>query len=566
MTVLDYIKSKGWNYHIAERSQSGTQYVMQCPFCHGDGEKFAINANTGAYNCLHENACGVKGGFEKLQKEMGDKPERLEHPGEKYVKIKENKIKYNKPTGKTFPLKERARSYLNNKRKLTNETIDYFKISTGEKGEIVFPHIKNGEVVNLKHYIPAYNDNKKKMWQEENCEPILFNMDNVEGSNYLIITEGEIDCMTLFQYGFRNVTSLPSGVKNLKFIENNWDFLNKFNEIYLCLDSDDPGKNAVMSLVARLGNWRCKNVSLPLKDANECLKNDITKEDIFRCIENAETFAPVELKSAGSYAKEVVDIIEHPERYIGEETGIPELTDIIRGWRFGEVTLWTGQPASGKSTLLNQVNLFLARRGHKICIASLELRAARFLTWAAIQCLNSPNPKKSKVVDFFEWIDSKWFIVDLDDNVKPTKLFDIMEYAAQRFGVKFFTIDSLMKIELDGSDTNKAQTRFMNSILAFAKRLNVHVHLVAHPKKLQSDSSVPDRSDISGTSNIGNLADNTLSLWRRPVNEALEENISSDAILYIKKHREFGNLGKVDLYVDPVTKRFTCAGQENIFY
>ena len=141
-----------------------------------------------------------------------------------------------------------------------------------------------------------------------------------------------------------------------------------------------------------------------------------------------------------------------------------------------------------------------------------------------------------------------------------------MEYAARRYGVKFFTIDSLMKIELKHAQSNEEQTTFMNSLLRFAKSLNVHIHLVAHPKKLQSDASVPDRSDISGTSNIGNLADNTLSLWRRPENDALEEDLSSNARLFIKKHREFGNMGKVDLYVDPDTKRFTCAGQDDIFY
>jgi twinkle protein len=190
--------------------------------------------------------------------------------------------------------------YLTEKRCLNNDSIAFFKLFNGVTGEICFPYYKNDILVNVKHYIPAKNEEKKKFWDEKECELCLFNQDNIDGNEYLIICEGHMDCISFYQYGLKNVVSVPNGCLNLAWIENDYEFLDKFQEIYLCMDTDAAGQKNIEKIVARLGNWRVKNVILPHKDANDCLMHGVSKEEISKCFEDAEEFGPIEIKTAGS--------------------------------------------------------------------------------------------------------------------------------------------------------------------------------------------------------------------------------------------------------------------------
>ncbi|WP_239325356.1 toprim domain-containing protein [Snodgrassella gandavensis] len=86
-----------------------------------------------------------------------------------------------------------------------------------------------------------------------------------------MITEGEIDALSVFQSGVKAL-SMPSGAKNLEWIEYDWERLQQFRVIYLALDNDDLGQLATMGVLQRLGEHRCKLVDWgDFKDANECL-------------------------------------------------------------------------------------------------------------------------------------------------------------------------------------------------------------------------------------------------------------------------------------------------------
>jgi len=567
MTVEEYLIKKGIEFEEVNRP-SGLNYIAICPFCNGGSKQeksFAINANTGYFNCLRKNNCGITGTFYQLQERLGDTPTNLKS----FVKAQSKVIRqYSLPRTIKLPLNNKYIKYLIKERKINKNIIKKFKLFSGLKGEINIPHIKNNQIINIKHFIPATNNSKKRMWVETNAELCLYNQDNIKGKDLLVITEGEWDCMALTQYGLENVGSLPNGIMSTDWIQRDWDFLKDFKEIYISMDMDKAGQSGVRTIVARLGEWRCKNILLPYKDANECLVNGVSKEEIFKCFKNAEEFTPAELKSAGTFCEEVLDLIRHPEKYRGTETGLPELTEILRGWRKGELTIWTGQNNAGKSTLLNQTCLFLANRKIKCCIASLELRPARYLRWAMCQILGTDEPEKEDVIKAFEWLDKWFYVLDIDDNVHASKIFDLFEYTARRYGVQHFVIDSLMRIRLKGQDENRSQSDFVSDYLAFGKKFQVHCHLVAHPRKQEKDTDKPDKTDVKGTGDITNLADNVLILWRNIEKDNIEEEERDgvDAILYVRKNREFGDLGAVKLYFDPNSRRFRCWSQSNCFY
>ena len=120
---------------------------------------------------------------------------------------------------------------------------------------------------------------EKKEWQCANTRPILFGMDLCSFSQPLIITEGQIDALSLYEAGVRNAVSVPSGCSNLDWIDHCWDWLEKFQSIILFGDSDEPGRKMVREVVRRLDEARCMVVEeypekpdgTPCKDANEIL-------------------------------------------------------------------------------------------------------------------------------------------------------------------------------------------------------------------------------------------------------------------------------------------------------
>ena len=551
--VREYLNKKGYKFTEHKR-QSGPQAMLICPFCGGgpNHEKsFGINLETGVWNCLRNNHCGLTGTFYQLQQKLGDNPSKEKKYFTETFKPKNFVI----PKVQNLPLSNKNIQYIKS-RGFTEETIKQFKLFDSKDGKISFPFIKNYKQVNVK-----YRTIDKKFSQETGAERTLFNIDFVSG-NILTITEGEFDCMALVQYGLKNITSLPSGTQDQKWIENEWEWLEKFTTIYLCMDNDTAGNTAVSLLVSRLGRWRCKSVVFPHKDANDCLKANVTIDKINECFDNAEEFPPAILKRAGNYYEEVVEMFLDPKKFNGTSTGFPGLDYYLKGWRKGEVTVWSGSNNAGKSTFLNQVMLFLAQKMIKSCMASFELKPGRYLKWAVTQALGGETQDVNKIMSVFIWMHDYLFVMDTVKKAEPKDIFEVFEYAARRHGVEHFFIDSLMKINIRGNDKYDQQSDFVAKLTDFAKEYQCHVHLVAHPRKGETDNKKTGKVDVGGAGDITNLADNVLIAWRP---EEKKEN-EPDMVLFVKKNREFGEIGGVKLYFDKVARRFRCSDQIIDFY
>jgi twinkle protein len=114
----------------------------------------------------------------------------------------------------------------------------------------------------------------------------------------IVITEGEIDAITSWDYG-RPALSVPfggGGGQKQKWIESEFERMARFEVIYLALDMDSDGEAAADEIANRLGRHRCQRVQLPRKDLNECRKAEITTEEIRLCFERARPLDPPELR------------------------------------------------------------------------------------------------------------------------------------------------------------------------------------------------------------------------------------------------------------------------------
>ena len=117
-----------------------------------------------------------------------------------------------------------------------------------------------------------------------------------------------------------------------------------------------------------------------------------------------------------------------------------------------------------------------------------------------------------------------------------------------------------MRIQFSNEDELREQKDFMSRLISFAKDYRCHIHLITHPRKGLTDDRIPDKVDIYGTSHIANLATNVIILWRADdkwkVKRRLDKGKDVDAVLFIKKNKEWGDEGIVELAFDKDTKYF----------
>lgn len=429
-------------------------------------------------------------------------------------------------------------NYLTQIRKLRPEIIQAFKV--GQKGnEIVFPYFCNNELIFVKYLDLKRINGKKQMRVEANCEPCLFGWQMLPTqTRSVIICEGEIDAMTLSQYGLPAL-SVPFGAgggNKHAWIEYEFERLSIFDEIFLCMDDDEEGSIATKELIERLGQHRCRVVKLPFKDANECLQEGIPAETIKKCFDLAQTLDPDELKPASQFVGQVIaEFYPKPGVFLGYSSPWEKATDKIL-FRPDELSVWTGINGHGKSQFLGQIILSMMQQGARVCIASLELKPKRLLMRLTRQAAALAQPSIEYIEAIHQWYEGKLWLFDLVGSAKSKRLLDVFLYARQRYGVDVFIIDSLMKLDIADDDYN-VQKVFMDQLCDFKNKHNCQVHIVVHPRKGSDESKPPSKLDIKGTGTISDLADNCFIIWRNKEKERLMQAKASGVILDEKEEK-----------------------------
>src|SRR6056297_2507227 len=146
--------------------------------------------------------------------------------------------------------------YLTKKRGFNKETINNFRLGYDKgKNAIAIPHFKDGELINIKYRFIEPKDNRYT--SEANAEPWVFNdtgFDVAEEKGAIAITEGELDCISMWQMGFKNVISPGSGANSYgTWIED----IDKIKQVWIAYDNDDPGQSAAKELAERIGVEKC---------------------------------------------------------------------------------------------------------------------------------------------------------------------------------------------------------------------------------------------------------------------------------------------------------------------
>lgn len=569
--ILTILEKHNIEFSVNRNNQAITKY---CPFCHGgehnDMNTFAISLHSGAFNCKR-GGCGKTGTLRDFCNLFGEKTD-IQYS----FKQEQKKKVYEKPDPNILqPLTEEALTYFA-LRRISKETLNAFKVGCDDKGNIVFPLFLDKELVGAKFRKPKKHVKGEgpKEWCVSGMNPILFGMDNVSFNNPLYITEGEIDALSLYEAGITNVVSVSMGCENLEFIDNCWDWLEKFPQIILFGDNDECGLRMMETLGKSLGEDRClkpkpypewivngKDMNRLCKDANEILYAygaDELKEIAESC-----DFMPI--KGILNLADvPFVDPTTVPRIY----TNIPALDNAIGGLGEGGITVLSGKRGEGKSTIGGSLLLNAIHQGYKVCAYSGELSKQKFLEWTMLQATESkyistridyntgktyPYVPLNIQTRIREWIDDKFYLFDnecISDEEQINAILKIFTMCARRYGCKLFLVDNMM-IALSSSvdEELRGQAKFAAALKAFAVKYKVHVILVAHPRKTQVGSTFTS-DDVSGSSTITNIADNVISIEKPNIR--------------VTKNREFGICEYIECNYNPANRRIYQANTGDV--
>ena len=272
----------------------------------------------------------------------------------------------------------------------------------------------------------------------------------------------------------------------------------------------------------------------------------------------------------------------------GFKTGFVELDKGIVKLHYGEVTVISGSNASGKSSWLNTLIMNVANQKVPTALWSGELQEQILKTWIQMVAAGKRNLRVSQFGDgkyyvpsnigqrIDEWLDDKLFIYNTEYGNQWEQLLSDMD-VMYKAGVKLFVLDNLMAMNIDllEGDKNNKQKTVILKVKEFAKKKNVHIVLVAHPRK---SMAFLRKNDISGTSDLTNVVDN-IFIMHRVNNDFLRTGEEYFGKGQMKRFEGYGNVlevcknrmyGIVDLFVgmhyEVESRRFKNAPDEDIQY
>jgi len=385
----------------------------------------------------------------------------------------------------------------------------------------------------------------KQFWSENLKKPQLFGKQLFSPgcAKAITIVEGELDAPSCYQmlgsrYPCVSVRSATSALKDCSEKENR-DYLNSFDKIYLCFDSDEPGQKATLEVAKLFDFNKVYHVKLSLKDANDYLNGG--REDEFRQIwYNSRRFLPEGVFSTFAEFREIVAEVTPP----GFTYPFPTLQEMVDGARPGEILLLTAMEGIGKTEMVRSLLYhWLLTTDERIAAIFLEENKQRQLRGLAGLHLSAPchtssckftNEEVNQALETLIRNDDRLHLYSHFGSSDPDTILDNIRFLVAACGCKIVLLDhiSLMVSGLNDNDERKTLDYISTKLTWLVEDLGFCLVLVSH---------INDEGRTRGSRNISKVADVWVHLDRDPLAEDAASRNKTKLIL--KKNRPLGLTG-----------------------
>jgi twinkle protein len=384
-----------------------------------------------------------------------------------------------------------------------------------------------------------------------------------EGGRRIVITEGEIDAMSVAQaMGLRwAAVSVRNGAAGArKDVAEQLVWLSTYETVVVLFDNDEPGQRAAAQVAELFEPGKCAIAALPLKDANEMLVAGRAQELVNACWE-AKAYRP-------DGVVEMVDLIDEILKRPEEGLAYPWqcANEKTHGQRKGEIVTWTAGSGIGKSQILREIAFDLHRRhGKKVGYIALE-ESKQHTTLAqvslalnlplhipAVRALVSDDAIRAEAANTLTGM----YAYDHFGSTELERIEPIIRYFAKACGVEWIILDHLSIMisgNADQGDERKRIDSIMTSLATLVRELNIGLHLISHLRK--SDGTPFEEggrislADLRGSGSIGQLSNLVLGLERDQQAEGDEANVTRIRVIKNRFTGETGPGGWLRYHVD----------------
>ena len=347
------------------------------------------------------------------------------------------------------------------------------------------------------------------------------------GGKYITITEGEADALAVNEMfdGKWPVVSIRSGAAGAaKDIKANLEWLESFENVVICFDNDKAGQEAAKSVLDLFTPNKAKNVTLPMKDAGDMLRDNKVQAFVKEWW-NAKTYQPDGIVR-GSDTWEM--IIEQ-----ADVKSIPYpwacLNELTHGFRPKELVTITSGSGMGKSQIVRELEHYLLGASEdNIGILALEEDIPKTaLGIMSIEANKQLHLDKTVTQDEKKgyWDQTmgsgRIFMFDHWGSTSEDNLLGRIRYMAKGLDCKWIILDhlSIVVSDQDNGDERKAIDSIMTNLRKLVQETGVGLFLVSHLRRPSGSKAHEDGGKISlgelrGSASIAQLSDIVIGLER----------------------------------------------------
>jgi len=335
----------------------------------------------------------------------------------------------------------------------------------------------------------------------------------------LLVTTGEYDAMAAHEiFGGKSFTcvSSPNGDRaTVKVFEKNIKYLDSFEDVYLCFDSDESGKETTKKVLALYP--RAKVVVLDrFKDVNEVL---LAKE--FKYFTDlawaAQRQRPEFLKDGmeaalATYNRHKIDFVA---------TGNTALDKAMNGgFRAGEYIVVMGTTGTGKTSLSNGIISSYIKQGKQVLMSATEEGIGTVMENLA-QALYGIDPSDLDTIAeaeaIYETFREQVIFLEPIERFSDEDFYINVRAAVIEHHIDLFVVDTISNdMETEFSEI-ASRCRTINKLvrsLNFACMLVTHMNRAVQGLDKEGNEPIPSIIGAIGTGSIERLAHYFLALRR----------------------------------------------------